>query len=126
MLKLKDGTPIAWAFIGNSPWTRLIDSSTHSEAGLDGSLISLHCEVSQFYINTSFFIQSDNIKQNGYRRRGIAKLLAAKLLRQTGIEFSNDKYAGHEWSSADVAPDNEGSRAMCKSLNATPHWSISW
>ncbi|QLI68211.1 uncharacterized protein G6M90_00g035550 [Metarhizium brunneum] len=91
MLKLQDGTPIAWAFIG-----------------LHGSLISLHCE-------------------DGYRRRGIAKLLAAKLLRRTGVEFSDAKYAGHEWSCAEVARDNEGSRAICKSLNATPpRWSVSW
>ncbi|EFY85419.1 acetyltransferase, GNAT family [Metarhizium acridum CQMa 102] len=80
---------------------------TDTETGLDGSLISLHCE-------------------DGYRRRGIAKLLAAKLLRQTGVEFSNAKYAGHEWSCADVTRDNEGSRAMCTSLNATPRWSVSW
>lgn len=74
---------------------------------LDGSLISLHCEA-------------------GYRRRGFAKMLAAKLLRQAFDGYSDGRFTGSEWLSADVAPDNEGSRAICRSLNAVPRWSVSW
>ncbi|KAF4457147.1 hypothetical protein FALBO_15265 [Fusarium albosuccineum] len=84
VIKLDDGTPISWAFIG-----------------FDGSLASLHCE-------------------EPYRRRGFAKKLAAKLFREKSLDFSDDG-----WCSADVAPDNEGSRGMCKRLNGKPYWRLS-
>ncbi|KAF5023621.1 hypothetical protein F66182_4323 [Fusarium sp. NRRL 66182] len=70
--------------------------------GFDGSLVSLHCE-------------------EPYRRRGLAKTLAAKLFRDKSRAFADDG-----WCSADVAPDNEGSRGMCKRLNGKPYWGISW
>ncbi|RSL50101.1 hypothetical protein CEP53_008919 [Fusarium sp. AF-6] len=85
VIKLDDGTPISWAFLG-----------------FDGSLVSLHCE-------------------EGYRRRGLAKTLAAKLFREKSRAFADDG-----WCSADVAPDNDGSRGMCKRLNGKPYWRISW
>lgn len=49
MLKLQDGTPIAWAFIGvilclSSGQPGIV---ADTETGLHGSLISLHCEVSR-------------------------------------------------------------------------------
>lgn len=56
-----------------------------------------------------------------FRRRGLAKMLAGKLMRQGPGDFADDG-----WSSADVAPDNMGSRGMCKSLKGTPHWEVSW
>ncbi|KAM5341596.1 hypothetical protein ACJ41O_014627 [Fusarium nematophilum] len=68
----------------------------------DGSLASLHCE-------------------EPYRRRGLAKALAAKLFREKSLEFAEDG-----WCAADVAPDNPGSRGMCKRLNGKPYWRISW
>ncbi|KAH8667264.1 hypothetical protein BGZ61DRAFT_461450 [Ilyonectria robusta] len=85
MIKLEDGTPIAWAFL--SP---------------DGSLASLHCE-------------------EPYRRRGLAKTLAAKLFRERTYDYGNDG-----WCSADVSPDNDGSRGMCMRLNGKPYWTLSW
>ncbi|KAJ4258724.1 hypothetical protein NW762_007810 [Fusarium torreyae] len=68
----------------------------------DGSLVSLHCE-------------------EPYRRRGLAKTLAAKLFREKSLDFADDG-----WCGADVAPDNDGSRGMCKRLNGEPYWRISW
>ncbi|UZP34674.1 hypothetical protein NXS19_002490 [Fusarium pseudograminearum] len=85
MIKLEDGTPVSWAFLG-----------------FDGSLISLHCE-------------------EPYRRRGLAKTLAAKLFREKSLDFADDG-----WCCADVAPENGGSRGMCKSLNGKPYWRLSW
>ncbi|KAF5699416.1 gnat family protein [Fusarium globosum] len=85
VIKLDDGTPVSWAFLG-----------------FDGSLISLHCE-------------------EPYRRRGLAKTLAAKLFREKSLDFADDG-----WCSADVAPDNDGSRGMCKRLNGKPTWRVSW
>ncbi|PNY29606.1 Uncharacterized protein TCAP_00476 [Tolypocladium capitatum] len=82
MVKLEDETPVAWAFLG-----------------IDGSLISLHCE-------------------DGYRRRGLAKRVAAKLLRENA--------SADGWSSADVSGENVASRAMCKSLGGKPRWVVSW
>ncbi|KAK1573656.1 acetyltransferase [Colletotrichum navitas] len=70
--------------------------------GTDGSLSSLHCEPP-------------------YRRRGYAKALAARLFK-TGTGH----YGLDGWASADVAPDNVGSRAMCKSLNGRHAWNCSW
>ncbi|KAL5609835.1 hypothetical protein FOVSG1_004516 [Fusarium oxysporum f. sp. vasinfectum] len=85
VIKLDDGTPISWAFLG-----------------FDGSLMSLHCE-------------------EPYRRRGLARTLAAKLFREKSLDFADDG-----WCSADVAPDNDGSRGMCKRLNGKPAWRVSW
>ncbi|KAK2030823.1 acetyltransferase [Colletotrichum zoysiae] len=85
VLRLADGTPIAWSFLGT-----------------DGSLSSLHCEPP-------------------YRRRGYAKALAARLFK-TGT----GAYGPDGWASADVAPDNVGSRSMCKSLNGRHAWDCSW
>ncbi|KPM43312.1 hypothetical protein AK830_g3248 [Neonectria ditissima] len=85
ILKLEDGTPISWAFLGP-----------------DGSLASLHCE-------------------EGYRRKGLAKTLAAKLFRERTSEYGDDG-----WCSADVSPSNEGSRGMCRRLNGKPYWTLSW
>ncbi|KAF6812931.1 GNAT family protein [Colletotrichum plurivorum] len=85
VLKLEDGTPIAWSFLGT-----------------DGSLSSLHCE-------------------EPYRKRGYAKALAAQLFKRSTGEYGSDG-----WASADVAPDNLGSRGMCKSLGGRHAWNVSW
>ncbi|KAH7013196.1 hypothetical protein EDB80DRAFT_709472 [Ilyonectria destructans] len=68
----------------------------------DGSLASLHCE-------------------EPYRRRGLAKTLAAKLFRERTYDYGEDG-----WCSADVSPDNDGSRGMCMRLNGKPYWTLSW
>ncbi|KAL7809573.1 hypothetical protein V8C26DRAFT_411584 [Trichoderma gracile] len=70
--------------------------------GTDGSLVSVHCE-------------------EPYRRRGLAKKLATKLLLEKSPQFGDDG-----WLCADVSPSNESSRAMCKSLNGKPSWLVSW
>ncbi|WYZ40809.1 hypothetical protein EsH8_IV_001150 [Colletotrichum jinshuiense] len=85
VLKLQDGTPIAWSFLGT-----------------DGSLSSLHCE-------------------EPYRKRGYAKALATRLFKRSISEYGSDG-----WGFADVAPDNVGSRGMCKSLNGRQSWNCSW
>ncbi|KAJ3563387.1 hypothetical protein NPX13_g8216 [Xylaria arbuscula] len=71
--------------------------------GPDSSLSSLHCE-------------------EPYRGRGIAKAVAIKVLRNHLGDYKDDAYYG--W--ADVAPDNVQSQGVCKSLNGTPRWQISW
>ena len=113
MIKRDDGTPIAWALLGT-----------------DGSLVSVHCEVSTSKDGT---FGPDNIEcredrlncrthyQEPYRRRGLAKKLATKLLREKSPQFGDDG-----WLCADVSPSNESSRAMCKSLNGKPDWLVSW
>ncbi|KAL7785941.1 hypothetical protein V8C37DRAFT_405633 [Trichoderma ceciliae] len=70
--------------------------------GTDGSLISVHCE-------------------EPYRRQGLAKKLATKLLREKSSVFGDDGLLA-----ADVSPTNLSSRAMCKSLNGKPDWVVSW
>ncbi|TEA19006.1 hypothetical protein C8034_v009465 [Colletotrichum sidae] len=85
VLKLEDGTPIAWSFLGT-----------------DGSLSSLHCEPP-------------------YRKRGYAKAIASKLFK-TGTRA----YGPDGWASADVAPDNLGSKGMCRSLGGRHAWNCSW
>ncbi|OHW92182.1 GNAT family protein [Colletotrichum incanum] len=84
-LKLEDGTPIAWSFLGP-----------------DGSLSSLHCEPQ-------------------YRQRGYAKALASRLFKRSASDYGSDG-----WVCADVAPENLGSRSMCKSLNGRHAWNCSW
>ncbi|KAL6853211.1 hypothetical protein J3F83DRAFT_756196 [Trichoderma novae-zelandiae] len=70
--------------------------------GTDGSLVSVHCE-------------------EPYRRRGLAKKLATKLLLEKSTQFGDDG-----WLCADVSPSNVSSRAMCKALNGKPDWLVSW
>ncbi|KAI3342808.1 hypothetical protein F4824DRAFT_120496 [Ustulina deusta] len=71
--------------------------------GPDSSLSSLHCE-------------------EPYRGRGIAKALAAKVLREHLTDYSDDACYG--W--ADVAPDNIQSQGVCRSLKGQARWQISW
>lgn len=47
--------------------------------------------------------------------------MGAKLIREKTSAYGPDN-----WSSADVAPDNVSSQAMCKSLNGKVHWAGSW
>ena len=44
-IKLEDGTPVAWAFIGMTMQITSLDYLLLTCAGFDGSLVSLHCEV---------------------------------------------------------------------------------
>ncbi|KAH6604460.1 hypothetical protein Trco_006167 [Trichoderma cornu-damae] len=69
--------------------------------GNDGSLMSVHCE-------------------EPYRRRGLAKKLAIKLIWEKSSQFGGDGYI-----SADVSPTNLSSQALCKSLNSKPDWIVS-
>nr|XP_036574960.1 uncharacterized protein CTRU02_15096 [Colletotrichum truncatum]KAF6781456.1 hypothetical protein CTRU02_15096 [Colletotrichum truncatum] len=84
-IKLEDGTPVAWGFLGP-----------------DGSFSSVHCEES-------------------FRRRGLARKVGAKLMREMTSAYGDDNY-----SSADVTPCNTSSQAMCKSLNGKVEWSSQW
>ncbi|KAH9902024.1 hypothetical protein F4778DRAFT_790988 [Xylariomycetidae sp. FL2044] len=70
--------------------------------GPDSSLSSLHCE-------------------EAYRGRGLAKAVAVKILQDHVKDYGDE---GYGW--ADVAPDNEASRAVCKSLGGRIGWSVSW
>ncbi|KAI2629857.1 hypothetical protein GGR54DRAFT_636040 [Hypoxylon sp. NC1633] len=70
--------------------------------GPDSSLSGLHCEEE-------------------YRGKGFAKAVAVKLLRERLKDYDDEGYC---W--ADVAPDNPGSQAVCKSLGGKVAWSVSW
>lgn len=60
-------------------------------------------------------------KQEPYRRQGLAKKLAAKLLREKSTLSATDGLIA-----ADVSPTNTSSRAMCKALGGKPDWTTSW
>jgi hypothetical protein len=62
-----------------------------------------------------------NQQQEPYRRQGLAKKLAAKLLREKSTLSANDGLIA-----ADVSPTNVSSRAMCKALGGKPDWTTSW
>ncbi|KAI5866593.1 hypothetical protein GGS23DRAFT_615149 [Durotheca rogersii] len=79
--------------------------------GPDSSLSNLHVEPA-------------------YRGQGLAKAVAAKLLRDrlrdygAAADDGYDEYDDYCW--ADVAPDNPGSQAVCRSLGGRIGWSVSW
>lgn len=87
--------------------------------GVDGSLWTLHTEPK-------------------YRGHGLAKTLAARLLRQYcgafdatvegpgpgGKEGGDGK--GDGWCAADVSANNRQSQAVCKRLGAKRTWATSW
>ncbi|KAF4595696.1 hypothetical protein GQ602_001309 [Ophiocordyceps camponoti-floridani] len=86
VIKSEDETPVAWAFLG-----------------VDGSLISLHCE-------------------EHHRRKGLARKLAVKLLRE-----GNHLLDGcGPWASAHVSVANEAAQALFRSLNGRPLSVVSW
>ncbi|KAI0482981.1 hypothetical protein GGR56DRAFT_670800 [Xylariaceae sp. FL0804] len=71
--------------------------------GPDSSLTSLHCEPD-------------------YRGRGLAKAVAAKLLRDHLGRYGEDSGYGF----ADVAPDNPSSQGVCRSLGGEIMSQVSW
>ncbi|KAK0734249.1 hypothetical protein B0T26DRAFT_634906 [Lasiosphaeria miniovina] len=85
VVRLDDGIPIAWAFLG-----------------LDGTTKTLHVE-------------------EPYRRRGLAKAVAAKLMRAHLKDYGDDG-----WGGADVSVANLKSQAACKSIGGTLGWVLSW
>ncbi|PHH78974.1 hypothetical protein CDD80_5915 [Ophiocordyceps camponoti-rufipedis] len=80
VIKSEDETPVAWAFLG-----------------VDGSLISLHCE-------------------EHHRRNGLARKLAVKLLRE-GMDLLD---GCGPWASAHVSVANKAAQALFRSLNGRP------
>jgi hypothetical protein len=74
--------------------------------GLDGSLTTLHTEPE-------------------YRGKGIAKAVAAKIIREyaPGLAVDND---GNAWSHADVYVGNVQSESVCKSLGGKALWKDYW
>ncbi|KAL2018705.1 hypothetical protein VTK56DRAFT_479 [Thermocarpiscus australiensis] len=84
-VRLEDGTPVAWAFMG-----------------LDGTLISLHVE-------------------EPYRRLGLAKAVACKLMRDHLPDYGDDG-----WGAADVFVKNHKSQGLCKSISGRLGWTLSW
>ncbi|KAI1312523.1 hypothetical protein F5Y03DRAFT_390867 [Xylaria venustula] len=112
-LYLDDGTPIAWAFLGNCfsfpTGPKLSTRMGNGKLivlrclGPDSSLSSLHCEPL-------------------YRGRGIAKAVAVRVLKDHLRDYGED--ARYGW--ADVAPDNLQSQGVCRSLNGQVKWQISW
>ncbi|KAH8732775.1 hypothetical protein GQ44DRAFT_765856 [Phaeosphaeriaceae sp. PMI808] len=74
--------------------------------GLDGSLTTLHTE-------------------SEYRGRGIAKALAAKIMREYAPGLAVDD-EGNAWSHADVYVGNMQSESVCKSLGGKVLWKDFW
>jgi hypothetical protein len=74
--------------------------------GLDGSLVTLHTE-------------------EAWRGKGIAKAVAAKLMRQyaPGIAVDDE---GNAWSHADVYVGNVQSESVCRSLGGKALWKCFW
>jgi ribosomal protein S18 acetylase RimI-like enzyme len=92
-----DGAPIAWGF-----------------RGPDSSLTSLHTEPE-------------------YRGQGLAKMLVGKLYRDGSyssldacIQLEETKDIRDEYFHADVAIDNQSSRAVCRGLGGTEGWIVHW
>ncbi|GKT52993.1 GNAT family acetyltransferase [Colletotrichum tofieldiae] len=61
------------------------------------------------------------VTQPPYRQRGYAKALASRLFKRSASDYGSDG-----WVCADVAPENLGSKGMCKSLNGRHAWNCSW
>ncbi|KAF2013277.1 hypothetical protein BU24DRAFT_424282 [Aaosphaeria arxii CBS 175.79] len=74
--------------------------------GLDGSLTTLHTEPE-------------------YRGMGLAKAVAAKIIREYAPELAVDEQ-GKAWSHADVYIGNVQSEAVCKSLGGRAAWNMFW
>jgi hypothetical protein len=74
--------------------------------GLDGSLVALHTE-------------------EAWRGKGIAKAVAAKLMRQYAPGIAVDD-AGNAWSHADVYVGNVQSESVCRSLGGNALWKCFW
>ncbi|KAL2259158.1 hypothetical protein VTK26DRAFT_7255 [Humicola hyalothermophila] len=70
--------------------------------GLDGTIISLHVE-------------------EPYRRLGLAKAVACKLMREHLNEYGDDG-----WGAADVFILNHKSQGFCKSIGGKNSWMHSW
>jgi ribosomal protein S18 acetylase RimI-like enzyme len=75
-------------------------------SGLDGSLTTLHTEPE-------------------YRGKGIAKAVAAKIMREWVPELANDD-AGNAWAHADVYLGNTQSENVCRSLGGQGVWKDYW
>jgi hypothetical protein len=74
--------------------------------GSDGSLVTLHTE-------------------EGWRGKGIAKAVAAKLFTQYAPGLAVDD-EGNAWSHADVYVGNIPSESMCRSLGGKALWKCFW
>ncbi|USP77248.1 hypothetical protein yc1106_04522 [Curvularia clavata] len=74
--------------------------------GLDGSLVTLHTE-------------------EAYRGKGIAKAVAARLLRKHALGLAVDD-EGNSWSHADVYLGNIQSESVCRSLGGKALWRCFW
>jgi hypothetical protein len=74
--------------------------------GLDGSLTTLHTE-------------------SDYRQKGIAKAVAAKIMRKYAPGLAVDD-EGNAWSHADVYLGNMQSESVCKSLGGKALWKDYW
>lgn len=74
--------------------------------GLDGSLTTLHTEAQ-------------------YRGKGIAKAVAASIMRQYAPDSAVDE-RGNAWSHADVYTNNVQSEIVCKSLGGKAMWKCFW
>jgi len=70
---------------------------------LDGTLSTLHCE-------------------EPYRRRGIARAVATRVMRDFGARFDG----GGGWCAADVTVGNLQSQGLLESLGGRLAWRMSW
>jgi hypothetical protein len=80
VIKLDDGTPISWAFLGNIP--RQLMWLNWPELGFDGSLISLHCEVCRPFEETMLkLISIGNISSTRSSQNACCKAISRKVSR---------------------------------------------
>ncbi|RCI16032.1 hypothetical protein L249_3043 [Ophiocordyceps polyrhachis-furcata BCC 54312] len=109
VIKKEDETPVVWTFLGESRQTTTGKKKRKEKAdwcaGVDGTLISIHCE-------------------DAYRRKGLARALVVKLLREKMGQLTGDE--SDTLAAADVSVTNEASQGLCRSLNARRVSVVSW
>lgn len=122
VVRVDDRTPVAWGFMGK-PGLALsccVETLTDFIAGLDGTIMTVHVEVSVELANGLLLSTTDDV-QEPYRRLGLAKALACKLMRE-----HLPKYGDDGWGAADVFVENHKSQAMCRSIGGKVGWTLSW
>ncbi|KAK4202300.1 hypothetical protein QBC40DRAFT_221883 [Triangularia verruculosa] len=99
------GEAVGWAFLGE--WGVVCEGGGEWGAdcwveGLDGTIMTLHVE-------------------EPYRRLGLGKAIAIKLMREYLDEYATDGYGA-----ADVWIENTKSQGLCHAIGGRPSWIVSW
>jgi hypothetical protein len=87
--------------------------------GFDGSIMTVHVEVSNEQLHWNQ--PSADYPKEPYRRLGLAKALACKLMGQHLPDYGDDG-----WGAADVFIGNYKSEALCRSIGGRRAWIDSW